>query len=248
MLLHGRKDCSYVINKQIKSVPKVYRWKCLCNVNSVWLLYSTQVTQFDADLALRGVWSSMSCSRMFIILATNNSNSRSAFSAQIRGFCTFFHRRWTLGSMFYIRKIKTWRFVTQSKDPALCGLEVYGKECLILCSRNWNKKFLQEVETQNFVENSKYPRGTFSLVGSGRTEYKFMHLIYQAVLTFPPQCDLSPFLNKWSVFILFSPTNLCFPNTTQLLHKNKYIPPHQPWTARRRWRRQEVKVSKRSRV
>lgn len=248
MLLHGRKDCSYVINKQIKSVPKVYRWKCLCNVNSVWLLYSTQVTQFDADLALRGVWSSMSCSRMFIILATNNSNSRSAFSAQIRGFCTFFHRRWTLGSMFYIRKIKTWRFVTQSKDPALCGLEVYGKECLILCSKNWNKKFLQEVETQNFVENSKYPRGTFSLVGSGRTEYKFMHLIYQAVLTFPPQCDLSPFLNKWSVFILFSPTNLCFPNTTQLLHKNKYIPPNQPWTARRRWRRQEVKVSKRSRV
>lgn len=248
MLLHGRKDCSYVINKQIKSVPKVYRWKCLCNVNSVWLLYSTQVTQFDADLALRGVWSSMSCSRMFIILATNNSNSRSAFSAQIRGFCTFFHRRWTLGSMFYIWKIKTWRFVTQSKDPALCGLEVYGKECLILCSKNWNKKFLQEVETQNFVENSKYPRGTFSLVGSGRTEYKFMHLIYQAVLTFPPQCDLSPFLNKWSVFILFSPTNLCFPNTTQLLHKNKYIPPNQPWTARRRWRRQEVKVSKRSRV
>lgn len=226
----------------------MYRWKYHCNVNSVWLLYSTQVTQFDAGLALRGVWSCKSCSRMFIIPATNNSNSRSAFSTEIRGFCTFFHRRWTLGSMFYIWKIKTWRSVIQSKDPALCGLEVYDKDYLILCSKHWNKKFLQEVETHNILGNSKYSRGIFSLVGSGRTKYKFMHLIYRAVLTCPPQYDLSPFLNKWSVFILLSPTNLCFPNTTQLLHKNKYIPPNQPWTARRRWRRQEVKVSKSSRV
>lgn len=184
---------------------------------------------------------------MFIVLATNNSTQGQHLVPK-SGDSILFSQKVNPWLMFYIWKIKTWRFVMQSKDPDLCGVEVYVKECLILCSKNWNKKFPQEVETHNILENSNYPKGTFSLVGSGRTEFKFMHLIYQAVLTCPPQYDLSPFLNKWSVFILFSPTNLCFPNTTQLLHKNQYIPRNQAWTARSGWRRQEVKASKRSRV
>lgn len=120
-------------------------------------------------LALLSVWSCKSCSRMSIILATNNSNSRSAVSTQSREFCIFY-RRWTLGSIFYIQRIKTQGFFFMTgKYPALCALEVCGQECLIPCSENTGKKSRRGRAIISQETVSKYPRSMFSLVGSGRT-------------------------------------------------------------------------------
>lgn len=70
---------------------------------------------------------------------------------------------------FTYGELKHKDFFMTGKYPALCALEVCGQECLIPCSEKTGKKSLRgrSIISQETVSN--YPRGMFSLVGSGRT-------------------------------------------------------------------------------